>query len=105
VPVSNNTRLHGNCLRHYKLEGHLEHNILEVCQEYFKAGDEHMELVQFGGLQNTSLSRNVGIAPFIVADTGSAGLTIMIVVQDAVEVSPFLNSSFPMFKCGQRGNN
>jgi hypothetical protein len=63
-----------------ELEGDELHDGLEVGEEDFEAGDQDVEFVQVGGLQDAAFCGDVGVVPLVVADARAAGLAVVVVV-------------------------
>ena len=82
----------------YELEWYFEHDVLEIGKEHFEAGDEDMEFVEVSRLNYTAFCADIDVVPFIEADTSATCLPIVVIVQNAVKIGPFFNSTLPVFE-------
>lgn len=89
---------------YYELERDIHDDILEVQKKHLITSDKHLKLIEFRG-DSSSSHGDIEMEPFIILDASSSWLTVLVVVENAVHVGPFLHCSLPVFKSRKRGNN
>lgn len=88
---------------HYELERDIHDDILEVQKKHLITSDKYLELIEFRG-DSSSSHGDVEMKPFIILDASSSWLTVLVVVENAIHVGPFLHCPLPVFKSRKRGD-
>ena len=89
---------------HNELERDIHNDILEIQKKNLITGDEHLELVKFRG-DSSSSHRDVEVEPLIILDASSSWLSVLVVVENAVHICPFLDCPFPVLKGRKRSHH
>lgn len=84
-----------------ELEGDVHDDIVVIQEKDLVAGDENLEFIEFWGNSGT-FHGDIEVIPLIILDASSARLAILVIIQNAVHVCPFLHCSLPVLESRQR---